>query len=68
MPEIFIYMFEGRTLDQKRELVQSVTQAVSGSLQVDVETVTIQLVEGPKHHRARAGVLISDKTQPTRLP
>lgn len=60
MPEVFVYMFEGRDIDQKRRLVQGVTAAVSEALSVDAETVTIQLVEGPKEHRARGGRLISD--------
>jgi 4-oxalocrotonate tautomerase len=60
MPEVFVYMFEGRNIDQKRRLVQGVTAAVSEALDVSAETVTIQLVEGPKEHRARGGRLISD--------
>lgn len=64
MPEVFIYMFQGRTLDQKRELARSVTDAVAQSLSVAPELVTIQLVEGPKENRARAGQLIVDKSAP----
>lgn len=61
MPEVFIYMFKGRSLEQKRELARSVTDAVARSLDVSPEVVTLQLVEGPKENRARAGQLISDK-------
>lgn len=60
MPEIVVYMFEGRTLEQKRTLVRSLTDAVTGSLAVPPEAVTVQLIEGPRHNRARAGRLISD--------
>jgi 4-oxalocrotonate tautomerase len=63
MPEIFVYMFEGRTLDQKRTLVSRVTDAVVQSLDVPSDTVTVQIVEGPMHHRSRGGQLISDKRQ-----
>lgn len=60
MPEIVVYMFEGRTLEQKRTLVRNLTDAVTGSLSVPQEAVTVQLIEGPRHHRARGGRLISD--------
>jgi 4-oxalocrotonate tautomerase len=63
MPEVFVYMFEGRTLDQKRALVSQVTDAVMQSLSVPSDTVTVQLVEGPMHNRSRGGQLISDKRQ-----
>lgn len=60
VPEIVVYMFEGRTLDQKRGLVRSITDAVTGALGVPQETVTVQLIEGSRQNRARAGRLISD--------
>lgn len=60
MPEIFVYMFEGRSLEQKRELVRCVTEAVSSSLSVRPEVVTVQLVEGSKQNRSRGGCLFSE--------
>lgn len=61
MPEILVYMFEGRTLEQKRALVRSLTDATVGSLGVSPDSVTVQLVENPKSMRARGGVLYSDQ-------
>jgi 4-oxalocrotonate tautomerase len=62
MPEVLVYAIEGRTQDQKRKLVKSVTEAVCDSYAVAPDTVTIILVDTPKSMRAKAGVLLSDKT------
>ena len=61
MPVIHVHMFEGRTLDQKRKLVASMTEAVVKSLDVKPETVQILIQENPKSNVAKAGVLHSDQ-------
>jgi 4-oxalocrotonate tautomerase len=61
MPEVYIYAFEGRTLEQKRKLVKSVTDAVCESLDVKPEVVIVQLVEGKRENRAVGGVLATDR-------
>ena len=61
MPELFVYLFEGRTLDQKRSLVRELTEGTVRALGVPADTVTVQLVENPKSMRSRGGVLISDR-------
>ncbi|MGA0571367.1 tautomerase family protein [Variovorax sp. VNK109] len=69
MPEIFVYMFEGRTLDQKRALVRALTDGASASLGVPEDTVTVQLIESAKSMRSRGGVLFSDRVPaPAALP
>jgi 4-oxalocrotonate tautomerase len=60
MPEIFVYMFEGRSLDQKRSLVLELTNGAVKSLGVSAQSVTVQLIESPKAMRSRGGVLFSD--------
>jgi 4-oxalocrotonate tautomerase len=64
MPEIFVYMFEGRTLDQKRSLVKELTDGTARSLGVTPQSVTVQLIENPKSLRSRGGVLFSDVPPP----
>ena len=61
MPEVYIYAFEGRALEQKRKLVKSVTDAVCDSLDVKPEVVIVQLVEGKRENRAVGGVLTTDR-------
>ena len=61
MPIIHVHMFEGRTVDQKRKLVTSMTEAVVKSLDVKPDAVHIVIHDLPKTNFAGAGVLLSDK-------
>jgi 4-oxalocrotonate tautomerase len=61
MPIIQVHFFEGRTLDQKRELVASMTDAVVKSLNVKPDDVRIILQEMARQDYAIAGVLTADK-------
>ncbi|MCL1989446.1 MAG: 2-hydroxymuconate tautomerase family protein [Defluviitaleaceae bacterium] len=61
MPLINIKMLEGRTLEQKKELVKKVTDAVASTTGSTPERISIVIEEMPKHHFARAGVLESEK-------
>lgn len=61
MPIIQVHLFEGRTLDQKRKLVASMTDAVVKSLDIKPEDVRIILQDMARHDYAIAGVLAADK-------
>ena len=61
MPIIQVHMIEGRTLDQKRELVANMTDAVVKSLNVKPDDVRIILQEMARQDYAIAGVLTADK-------
>lgn len=61
MPIINIKMLEGRTIEQKRELVKKVTEAVAQTTGTPAERVSIIIEEMPKHHYASGGILTSDK-------
>jgi len=60
MPEVIVYLIEGRSLDQKRELVKDLTAAVVKNIGAPAESVTVSLVETPKTSKAKAGVLFAD--------
>ncbi len=60
MPEVHIYLAEGRTVDQKRKLAREVTDAVTRNLNVPPEVVVVQFVESARDSKARGGVLFSD--------
>jgi len=64
MPEIVVYLNEGRSVDQKRALCKGITDAVVSSLGVPVGAVVVALVETPKHNKAKGGVLFSEMTAP----
>jgi 4-oxalocrotonate tautomerase len=60
MPEIFVYLLEGRSLDDKRALVKDITAAVVKNIGVPQESVTVALVETAKTDKGKGGVLFSD--------
>jgi len=60
MPEIVVYLLEGRTLEAKRSLVKDLTAAVVKNLGAAPEAVTVSLVETPKINKGKGGVLFSD--------
>jgi 4-oxalocrotonate tautomerase len=66
MPEIHVYAAEGRSLDQKRQLVKDITDAVVRNFAVPPEVVVVQIIEAPKTSKARGGVLFSEQGPPTR--
>ena len=61
MPFINIKIAKGRTLDQKRKLVRSVTEAVSESIGVAPEKIWIQIDEFDKENFATGGRVMLDK-------
>ncbi len=61
MPIIQVHMIKGRTVDQKRKLVATITDAVVKSLDVKNEDVRIILQEMAKDDYAVAGALVMDK-------
>jgi 4-oxalocrotonate tautomerase len=60
MPEVVVYLAEGRTLDQKRGLMQDITAAVVKNCNVTADLVTVSLMETPKTNKAKGGVLFSE--------
>jgi len=61
MPEVYVHAVEGRTLEQKRALVKDITDAVVRHFSVPPEVVTVEIMESPKTHKAKGGVLFSDR-------
>ncbi|MBW4048929.1 MAG: 4-oxalocrotonate tautomerase [Proteobacteria bacterium] len=61
MPAIRIDMFEGRSPEIKRELVENITQAVVDTLKCSPDAVDIILNEVSRSHWATGGKLWSDR-------
>lgn len=61
MPFVSIKIAKGRTTDQKRGLVKSVTEAVASSIGVDPQKVWIQIDEFEPDNFATDGRLMIDK-------
>jgi len=60
VPIVKIEMLEGRTKQQKAELVQAVTQALVQIAKTKPESVTVVFSEYPKENWAQGGKLLSD--------
>jgi len=60
MPEVVVYLLEGRSLEQKRGLVKDITSAVVKHVGAPPESVTVSLVETAKTSKAKGGVLFSE--------
>jgi 4-oxalocrotonate tautomerase len=61
MPEVYVYAVEGRTIEQKRNLVKDITEAVVRNFKVGPEAVMVQIMESSKESKAKGGVLFSDR-------
>jgi 4-oxalocrotonate tautomerase len=59
---VSIKIAKGRSLDQKRELVSSVTQAIAKAVDVDPKKIWIHLDEFEPHNFATGGRLLGDKS------
>jgi len=64
MPEIHVYAAEGRTLDQKSQLVKEITDSVVRIFSVPADYVVVQIIEAPKTQKSRGGVLFSEQLPP----
>ena len=61
MPEIIVYAVEGRSPEQKKGLMKDITDAMVKNFGVKAEVVTVQIVESPKHNKAKGGVPFSER-------
>lgn len=61
MPIVTIQMAAGRTLEQKRRVVEEFTATLVAVLKVDPADVTVLVHELPRESIAKAGVLLSER-------
>lgn len=62
MPYVTIVLREGRSVEQKREMVKAVTEAIARTTGAKPEAVHIIVHDLPAHNLAQHGVLLSDRT------
>lgn len=60
MPVVTVEMWEGRTVEQKKQLVEGVTSVMTAKLGIPPEHITIIIKDNPKHNWATAGKLASE--------
>ena len=61
MPEVIVYLAEGRTPEQKKSLMKDITDAVVKNAKVPADAVTVSLMETPKVNKAKGGVPFSER-------
>ena len=61
MPEVIVYLAEGRTPEQKKSLMKDITIAVMKNANVPAEAVTVSIMETPKMNKAKGGVPFSER-------
>ena len=61
MPIVTIKIAQGRPIETKRNLVEGVTEAVSSSLELPKELVTVIIEEFDRENWSTGGELYSDK-------
>ncbi len=60
MPIVTVEMWEGRTVEQKKQLVEGITSVIA-KMGVSPEVVHIIIKDNPKHNWATGGKLASEK-------
>lgn len=55
MPIAQLYILEGRTDEQKENLIREVSEAMSRTIDSPIERVRVIITEMPKHHFGIAG-------------
>lgn len=61
MPEIILELAEGRTVEQKRQIVKEFTETMVRVCGVDPEAVVVIIHENPRTDKAKGGILFSDR-------
>ena len=60
MPEVVVYLIEGRTKDVKKALMKDITDAVVKNFNTTPDNVTISIIETEPTAKSKGGVLFSD--------
>ena len=61
MPLIQVTMIEGRTAEQKRELLAAITRAVSETIGAPLDSIRAWITDVPSEQFMSAGTLASDR-------
>ena len=61
MPVVIVMLWEGRSVDQKRNLTKAITDAMERHVGASPESLQIAIQEFPRENWATAGVLGIDR-------
>jgi 4-oxalocrotonate tautomerase len=63
MPEVHVYLAEGRSVEQKKKLMKALSDAVVSTIGVDANVVTVQIMEAPNTDKMKGGVTFAERNQ-----
>jgi 4-oxalocrotonate tautomerase len=61
MPEVHVFMAEGRTDEQKKNMMGDITKALVDNLGVTPEVVTVQIVEAKLTDKMKGGQTFAER-------
>jgi 4-oxalocrotonate tautomerase len=61
MPEVIVYVVEGRSYEQKKALMKDITDAVVKNLGAAADAVIVSIMETPKTLKSKGGVPFSER-------
>jgi 4-oxalocrotonate tautomerase len=61
MPIVRVNMFEGRSIEKKRELVEGITEVVARVCEVSPDGVHVLIEEVTRDNWGRGGIVASDR-------
>ena len=63
MPEVHVYLAAGRTLDQKKNLMKAISEAVVATVGTPIDAVTVQIIEAPLTDKMKGGLTFVERNQ-----
>jgi 4-oxalocrotonate tautomerase len=60
MPVVIVEMWEGRTIEQKKQLVEGITSVIA-KMDIPPQAVHIIIKDNPRHNWATGGKLASEE-------
>jgi 4-oxalocrotonate tautomerase len=61
MPEVHVFMAEGRTDEQKKNMMLDITQALVDNLGVSADVVTVQVIEAKLTEKMKGGKTFAER-------
>lgn len=61
MPEVHVFMAEGKTDEQKKRMMIDITNALVTNLECAAESVTVQIVEAKWSHKMKGGQTFEER-------
>lgn len=62
MPEVHVYLAAGRSVEQKRNLMREISEAVVKNTGAPLESVVVQVVESPLSDKMKGGETFEDRS------